>query len=297
MTGNSAITAVKVWDASTTGGGEWANVAGVPQEAEAYSSADYTADGRGLVVSGTDGTVTVSDNETGERRATIEPLSADDEHVGWLDASGDGQLIATTNWSGPVNVWDAVTGEHRFAVPAVVHPDQYMWGLEWSPDSKLLAVVVNGDERGEVLIVDRSGAELARLAEEPGQHVESVSFSPDGRLVATTRTGIERLDPTNMMATIWDWERGEVVRTIDTSANLVAFDPTGTRIATSRLVEGIVDVWDAETGDRVATLTGPGSDRGPHLQPGWLDRGDRAQRRNGAAVGPRDGGRAAGAPE
>ena len=52
----------------------------------------------------------------------------------------------------------------------------------------LLAIVVNGDERGEVLIVDRSGAELARLAEEPGQHVESVSFSPDGRLVATTRT-------------------------------------------------------------------------------------------------------------
>ncbi len=33
MTGNSAITAVKIWDASTTGGGEWANVASVPQEA------------------------------------------------------------------------------------------------------------------------------------------------------------------------------------------------------------------------------------------------------------------------
>ncbi len=79
-----------------------------------------------------------------------------------------------------------------------------------------------------------------------------------------------------MMATIWDWERGEVVRTIDTSANLVAFDSTGARIATSRLVEAIVDVWDAQTGDRVATLTGPASDRGPHLQPGWLDRGDRA---------------------
>jgi WD40 repeat protein len=61
-----------------------------------------------------------------------------------------------------------------------------------------------------------------------------------------------------MMASIWDWERGEVVRTIEASANLVAFDSTGSRVATSRLVEAIVDVWDAQTGDRVATLTGRG---------------------------------------
>ena len=259
MTGNSAVTAVKVWDASTSGGGEWANVAGAPLEASTYGLADYMADGRGLVVSRSDGTVTVSDIETGERRATIEPTpSVDGESVGWLDASADGQLIATASSGGPVDVWDAATGEHRFAVGAVVRPDQWVWGLAWSPDAQLLAVVVNDEERGEVLIVDRSGAELARLAEEPGQHVESVSFSPDGHLVATTRTGIERLDPTNMAATIWDWERGEVVRTIGTNTNRVAFDSTGARVATSRLAEGIVDVWDAETGERVATLSGPG---------------------------------------
>ena len=51
MTGDSAITAVKVWDASTTGGGEWANVAGVPLRGT-LQSADFTPDGRGLVVSG-----------------------------------------------------------------------------------------------------------------------------------------------------------------------------------------------------------------------------------------------------
>ena len=69
--------------------------------------------------------------------------------------------------------------------------------------------------------------------------------------------GVERNDPENMQARIWDWERGEEVATIDTSARRVAFDPTGTRIATSRLVEGIVDVWDAQTFDRLATLTAP----------------------------------------
>ncbi|MDQ3312103.1 MAG: hypothetical protein M3517_08355 [Actinomycetota bacterium] len=65
---------------------------------------------------------------------------------------------------------------------------------------------------------------MARLREESGQAITSVSFSPDGRLLATTREGIERIDPANMHAT-------------------------------SRGVEGIADVWNAQTGDRVATLT------------------------------------------
>ena len=60
-----------------------------------------------------------------------------------------------------------------------------------------------------------------------------------------------------MKATVWDWKRGEVVATIDTTADKVVFDPTGARIATSRLVEGVADVWDAQTGDRVATLAAP----------------------------------------
>ena len=54
MTGDIAITAVKIWDASTTGGGEWANVPGQPAWA-AYRAADFTPDSRGLVVSGGDG--------------------------------------------------------------------------------------------------------------------------------------------------------------------------------------------------------------------------------------------------
>jgi WD40 repeat protein len=58
-----------------------------------------------------------------------------------------------------------------------------------------------------------------------------------------------------MPATIWDWERGKVVDRVDTSAEIVEFDPSGALIATSRPVEGVADVWDAQTGRRVATLT------------------------------------------
>ena len=64
MTGDIAITAVKIWDASATGGGEWANVPTEPFSSEVqYRTADFTPDSRGLVVSGVDGGVATWDIE------------------------------------------------------------------------------------------------------------------------------------------------------------------------------------------------------------------------------------------
>jgi WD40 repeat protein/DNA-binding SARP family transcriptional activator len=259
MTGDQAITAVKIWDVSAGGGAEWANLPGLPSGLLVpFSAAEFTADSAGLVVGGEDGVTSIVDVETGELRATIGPHPADGVEVGWLDLSDDGRLLATTGWSGPVDVWDASTGAHRFSI-SIDPEDGYfgssVWDVAWSPDGEVLAMMRYDRERGEVIIVDRSGAEVATLHEEPGQAIVSVSFSPDGRLLATTREGAARVAPEDMDVTIWDWERGEVVSTIDTSAQLVAFDPTGTRIATSRRAEGIADVWDPRTGERVATLT------------------------------------------
>jgi WD40 repeat protein len=108
-----------------------------------------------------------------------------------------------------------------------------------------------------VVILDRSGARVATLLEDPGQNPRSVSFSPDGHLLATTRLGIARAIPTDMNTRIWDWQRGEVVTTLNTVASLAVFDPTGERIATARFVEGMAEVWDSQTGDKVATLPAP----------------------------------------
>ena len=172
MTGDRAITAVKIWDASTTGGAEWVNVPGQPSGGCPYSAADFTADSRGLVVSSGDGAhVDRGHRDRGATRATIGPRAADDDgDVGWLDLSDDGQLLATTGWRGPVDVWDASTGEHRFAVPSSPPTTEWVSGT-WS--GALTATAGHrssyGDERGEVVIVDRSGAEVARLREEPGQ--------------------------------------------------------------------------------------------------------------------------------
>ena len=204
MTGDRAITSVTIWDASVTGGGEWVNVQGEPFVGVAHGDVDFTADGRGLMVGHLDGATSITDIETREHRATIGPLAQPEMGLGWVDVSADGLLVASSH-AGPVDVWEAATGEHRFTVPLAAD-EEWVFGLEWSHDGDLLAVIVDGEEGGEVLIVDDSGTELGRVAE-PGQHVEDISFSPDGRLLATTRFGIDRLDPTDMVATIWDWER------------------------------------------------------------------------------------------
>jgi WD40 repeat protein len=54
---------------------------------------------------------------------------------------------------------------------------------------------------------------------------------------------------------IWDWERGDVVRTIKRDAQRIAFDPNGSRIALVS-TKGLAEIWDIDTGMRVAELGG-----------------------------------------
>jgi WD40 repeat protein len=51
-------------------------------------------------------------------------------------------------------------------------------------------------------------------------------------------------------------DKREVMRTIQTLADSAVFDPTGTRLATTRRNEGLADVWDVRTGQRLVTLSG-----------------------------------------
>jgi WD40 repeat protein len=140
-----------------------------------------------------------------------------------------GRRLATDSCCGPVEVWNVSTGKHRFTRPVVDGKTTWVQTLGWSDSGDLLAIAVNGYKRGdgETVILDRSGAQLAALPEDPGQMPRSVSFSPDGHLLATTRWGFASfVDPTDMNTRIWDWQRGEVVTTLNTFAKLAVFDPT-----------------------------------------------------------------------
>ncbi len=78
MAGNLTNSAVNVWDVSLAGDGEWAHLPAVPAF---VGSAAFTPDGRRLVASSADGSVTVWDPETGKPLLTFGPRNSAGEPV------------------------------------------------------------------------------------------------------------------------------------------------------------------------------------------------------------------------
>jgi WD40 repeat protein len=275
MTGNGDSTAVRIWDASLSGGAEWAHLPAAPAF---LGSAAFTPDGERLVASSADGSATVWDAETAARILTFGPPGSvtqqsgtdvfgidpfldgpSDAAVGAIDVSPDGRLIATAHHNGVAALWDAASGEEigRFGSGDVAgirqRPQSAVFDVAWSPDGDVLAIAGIDQGRGVVSIVDRAGRIVDLLRDEPGVEVGSAAFSPDGSLLATTRFPQGRSEADFAGVRIWDWQRNDVVANIETLGGKVDFDPTGTRLVTAGPV---ATIWDVKSGDEVAVLAG-----------------------------------------
>jgi len=231
------------------------------------------------------GTVTIQDLATGGQRRSIGPGPTGTD-VQRIALTADGSMIATSTGAAPSRVWDANTGEELFSVSDADTAGRWIYDLEWSRDGGLLAVAESGHDgavassawsAGRVVVVDQSGRQLSVLPEEPGYVMTAASFSPDGELLVTARRSF-RDDFTDSAVKIWDWRQAQLVRTLASSASNVVWDPTGARIATSAHIKGIGEVWDAETGAKVATLEGTSiisdaafSPNGSHVASAGLD--------------------------
>jgi WD40 repeat protein len=246
MTGDQGISAIKIWDVSSSGDAEWVNL---PAPAGEPGGIAFTPDSRHVVASSGAGSVTIWDAETGERSLKMarDPASRGPaSEIRAVDVSSDGGLIAGAGHE--ARVWDARTGEEVFTVRSRGGVED----LAWSSDGTLLATAGFEDD---VKIVDRFGQEKSVLRDDPGSRLTSVRFSPDARLLATARIWKQRVDPTSSQVAIWDRERGDIITRIEVMAEGLAFDPTGRRIAI-RPPHGPAKILDAESGRRVATLAG-----------------------------------------
>ena len=241
VTGVSGRTAVKVWDIGATSGAEWLNVAGHSGRPDASALA-FTPDGDALVVGGVDGTIASWDVASGRRLWTSGPVTVERGEVEQLAVSPDGLLVASAVAQGPVELWDASTGEH-FRTVLDRLASQRVVALTWSHDGEVLAVARTYDLVGRVDIVTRAGERVSDFYEESFWGIGSASFSPDDRLLVTTR--IPSLDDLPRQGLrVWDWERGETVRTIEAPAVQATFDPQGQRVAARLEQDGTVGVWD-----------------------------------------------------
>jgi WD40 repeat protein/DNA-binding SARP family transcriptional activator len=254
LAGDRGNAAVKIWDVSLAGAAEWATL---PGQALAINAAAFTPDGHHLVATSEGGvprpevgSATIWDLDSGEEVARTGPQ--DGGTVFALDVSPDGALIALAT-EDTVRLVDARTAVEVSTVQAVD-----VVTVRWDPAGEVLGI---GGREGGLLVVDRSGTEVAALEAGEGLAVGPVAFSPDGRHLAAMITESGRPDPSVRGARIWDWRRNDVVQWIPTLLEGLAYDPTGTLLATAH-PSGDVELWDVDSGELTATLTG-------HSGPVW----------------------------
>jgi len=260
MAGDADISAVKVWDLGPSGDAEWANVpaAGKP-------AAEFTPDGRRIVTTSSRGAdfergraLTIWDVQTGRDQRTIGPATDFFRFLAF-NVRPDGGSIALGGQSVPnccggesaVRAGDTTTDKELFRIGHDLDVNE----VAFSPDGEYLATA---SWDGTAKIVDRAGRVIQVLGE-PGDgqfNFSDVAFSYDGRMVATAQAIYARRE----RVLIWDWARGELVLTIDADSDFdfpqVDFDPTGPRIVLTGS-EGLAEVWDVESRERLAVLAGP----------------------------------------
>ena len=259
MAGDEDSSVVKIWDLGPSGDAEWANLPALWRDG--YHM-EFMPDGRHLVVASRFASpsgaraVTIWDLQTERALRTLGPAP---DHF-WFqsfDVSPDGGSIVLGGGSKPsydhfgnplfggasgVRAWDTSSGEEIYRIGHELDVNDVSFSL----DGEFL-VTASWDDTAKIL--DRSGR-VIRVLREDGFDLNEAGFTLDGRLVATAAS----TEGSMPHVTIWDWERGQVVRTFE-GADGVALDPAGHRIAT--ILNGLVEVRDVESGSRVAVLDGP----------------------------------------
>jgi WD40 repeat protein/DNA-binding SARP family transcriptional activator len=246
LTGQNATTAIKIWDLSPAGDAEWRNLPG----GNGLGAIAFSPVSGELVASTDDDSIAVWNVETGSSRLNF---GGHDNWVFAVEVSPDGTLAASAGWDG-ARVWSTATGEVQHIIPLGAD-EPWIQTLAWDPTSQFLATA---SVAGSVIIRDRSGSEVAHLPEGPGVSVWAARFSPDGQQLATAVKHAygQRYDLSVHRVSIWDWRAQQRVATIPTSSLGLAFDPTGTLLATSHVDGGYAEIWELATRERKATLVG-----------------------------------------
>ncbi|HKJ56889.1 MAG TPA: BTAD domain-containing putative transcriptional regulator [Nitriliruptoraceae bacterium] len=251
LTGDGAIRSARVWDVAPTAGAE---VMSLPGQSGVFSALDFGDDGTTLVASRAGTAGTVWELATGEQVSTLGPRTAGDpDHESWrMDLSPDGELVATAGPPGvPVRVWDARSGVLQFTGDE----SAFTADAAWSPDGRKLAAIGSTADQGWITIFDPSGRTMARFDEEAGFSPVSLAFDPSGERLVTTRRPLGRMLTVHEGLVVRDASNGAVLRRMPAASWAAVFDPTGELLVANDLATGAA-VWDPDTGERIATLTG-----------------------------------------
>ncbi|MGG6242880.1 hypothetical protein ACQ4N7_30165, partial [Nodosilinea sp. AN01ver1] len=182
-------------------------------------------------------------------------------HPNSLVVSRDGDYIAMGGEDGMVQVWQASTG-----LPVLITQahSTYIFALAFSP-----VLEESSGGSGQVLVSGSMDTGIKFWDVATGHclqtwhydHPWGLAFNPDGTVLAGS------LGDTSRSILLWDWRTGEVLQSLtghSGPANGIAFAPhpialapgePPRRILVSCGQDGLVKVWDIDSGDCLHTMT------------------------------------------
>jgi WD40 repeat protein len=190
----------------------------------------------------------------GVRSGEVSKFPAGDDTASVLAVSADGSLVATTNFDGST-IRRAADGTVVAQVPVT---NGYAAAFDTSGDRVLVV-----GETGQAGIYGTADGQLVTqlVGHDVANEVVGAAFSADGSQAATAS-----VDGT---ARVWDAASGKQLLELAAFGpphhmyeqhSTVAFSPDGTLLLTAAGYEVDAKLWDARTGDPVATLEGRASD-------------------------------------
>ncbi len=242
---------VKLWDVETH-----TNIATLESQSSEVTAVLFSPDGATLAAGASDGVVTVW-NVYPRPSLTI-TLGGSTDWIWSLSFSDDGTLLASGAWDGVVGINDMV--EHDNVATIGGHSQTILDGwfgrggfftpVSFSPRGRLLAF---GRATDGLELWDVEKRKTITTLGKREDAIISAEFSPDGRFLASrTANGVE----------MWDVATKEVRLSEADEENVTpaVFSPDGSILALTRYESSTygnhIVLWDAETGERVASQLG-----------------------------------------
>lgn len=221
---------VKIWEVAT---GE--EISTLSDYTSPILSIEFNPNGTHLAASSTRKLI-VWDIVTGEKDLVVDKGAS-------IAYSPDGKQLALATVFGSLEVISVETGEQNWQV--IGHPNTITW-VSFSPDG---AQIASSSYDGTAKVWDSASGELLiTLAGHAGE-VGSLDFSPDGKSMVTS--GFDHT------VRIWDISpegSKEIVTVAGRQFRAVNFGPDDQRIVTASHEDGIVQVWDVESGQEILQI-------------------------------------------
>jgi WD40 repeat protein/DNA-binding SARP family transcriptional activator len=242
------------------------------------SDVEFSPDGTKLASASLDHTAKIWDVANGTELFTLQGHT---DQVMQIRFSPDGKRLASASWDGTARIWDVATGQALMTLSGHMVEDQIvrLTDIKYSPDGKLLATLAVNHT---VVVWDAgSGRELFTLTEwgreSPPLNDTGLfffSFSPDGsKLAVGYDDGIIK---------VWDILTQQAILTLSGGHNdpiySVSFSPDGNKLVSDDISGGNIVVWDLQSGEQLAALSGyyPAFDPKGSLLATWAGEADLA---------------------